>query len=154
MGADAYHRVSLTRWCSISSSFWLHKLCVCFRFSLGLGLKRRCCFYRETTGSTIRYEILLALCGLVFSSHLQVFLVYFGGLGLVLLMDWPGPKAYIRRMLHCCLWSSWIVAPRHGWLPGGEAWAETVSKRYETDWRLPQSGWDDAKFSERLLSVY
>ncbi len=128
---------------------------------LGLGMMRRMLdrMHSDRTASVWRYEAGLALCGLVvFFSHLQVFLVYFGALGLVLLLDWPGPKAYMRRMLHLIpslsFFGVWLLMTDG--LAGGDAWSETVSKRYasmqDADW---ESGWNTlTRFSERLLSVY
>ena len=127
----------------------------------GLGLMRRMLdSLRDDASASVRsYEVLLALCGLlIFFSHLQVYLVYFGALGLVLLLDWPGAKRYVRRMAHLipslALFLGWLL--RTDGLAGGEAWAETVSKRYESlQGAAWESTWDTVtKFSERLLSVY
>lgn len=101
---------------------------------------------------------LVAVGLLIFYSHLQIFLVYVGALGLVTLMRWPGIKHFALRLLHvlpALLLFAWWGLASDG-LAGGDAWESAVSKRYET---LTGAEWEPlhhtlTRLPDRLLSVY
>lgn len=102
-------------------------------------------------------ELLLLLCSLtVFYSHLQIFLVYVGGMGLLALMHWPGRNRFVIRLLHLLpaviLFALWARSD----MAGGEVWEEQVSKRYAS---LTGSEWEPMwktfrEFQDRVLAVY
>lgn len=125
-------------------------------FFFGLGLHKRALDSERERWVT---QGLLVACGLlVFYSHLQVFLVYIGGVGLITLTGWPGAKRFVTRQLHVLpallLFCWWNVATDG--MAGGEAWEETVSKRYES---IEGAKWEKTLDSlrgmpDRLMNVY
>ncbi len=128
-------------------------------FGLALAKRRLEVRVPPTATSQVRALIPEALIAVViYYSHLQVFLVYVGGIGLLLLLHWPGLRSVGRRVLHLVpvgvLFLTWLALTDG--LAGGEAWKRSVASRYET---LTSAEWEPLwetinKASERLLSVY
>ena len=105
-------------------------------------------------------QIRLGLVGVVlFYSHLQVLLIYLGGVGLLTLMAWPGARRFVTSQLHLVpvlvLFAIWLFGSDG--LAGGEAWQSTVAERYKS--LSGKIGWESyydslSKAPSRLLSVY
>jgi hypothetical protein len=122
----------------------------------GLGLLKRAL---DADATSKKREVLLLLTSLmVFYSHLQVFLIYIGGLGLVVLLGWPGFRRATVRLLHVVpalvLFAMWGL--QSDGMAGGEAWKNTVSQRYES---LTGAEWEPmwktmGDIHQRFLSVY
>ena len=121
-------------------------------FAIGL-LARR--------GPEWRWRAELALAGLAvlsFYSHLQIFLVHVGAVGLFALARWRGLRLALRELSHLApalvLFGVWLALSAG--LAGGDAWESDVSRRYAT---LDKAQWEPLHetFSQahtRLLSTY
>lgn len=125
-------------------------------FFFGLGLLRRALDDERTR--PWREALLVGASLLVFYSHLQIFLIYAGATGLLVLMRWPGLRAFFVRQLHMVfalvLFAIWGFGSSG--LASGRAWEEQVSHRYES---LTGSDWEPLiaglrGIPDRLLSVY
>ncbi|MFT7622880.1 MAG: hypothetical protein ACI9WU_002055 [Myxococcota bacterium] len=126
-------------------------------FLLGLGLARRA-LDSETTCRK-REAGLLLVSLLIFYSHLQIFLLYVGALGLFGLLHWRSVRGFVVRNLHLIpallLFGFWLFGTQG--LAGGDAWESAVSERYaslddEVVWDALESTLRDAP--DRLLNVY
>ncbi len=121
-----------------------------------MGLAQRACL--APSRSWWREAGLAALAVLSFYSHLQVFLVHIGAVGLVVLASRPAPRAFILRLSHLVpalvLFAFWALGSSG--LAGGEAWEGAVGARYAS---LTGAKWEplDQTLSQvpaRLMGVY
>lgn len=125
-------------------------------FFAGLGLAKRALDSERTC--RWRQAGLAVLAVVLFYSHLQVFILYVGALGLFGLMHWRGPLRLVTQLLHLTpalsLFAWWAFASDG--LAGGEAWDAQVSHRYAA---LTGSLWEPLATTlkdapERLMAVY